>query len=93
MFTADRVANKWFVVYMQKNGAGVSRLGVVASKKTMPKAVSRNYAKRLAREVFRRSFPADSAWDVVVRARKQLDPQTSREGRAALEQLFRSIQK
>lgn len=93
MLDADSMANKWFVVYAQKNAAGVSRLGVVAGKRIMPTAVSRNFAKRLVREVFRRNFPADIAWDVVVRARRQLGSETSAEGRLALQQLLQAVQK
>ncbi|MBI5658022.1 MAG: ribonuclease P protein component [Nitrosomonadales bacterium] len=93
MLGAGSMANKWFVVYAQKNAAGISRLGVVAGKRIMPTAVSRNFAKRLVREVFRRNFPADFAWDVVVRARRQLGPETSAEGRLALQQLLQAMQK
>ena len=92
MFHADCITNKWFVVYVQKNEVGISRLGVVASKRVMPKAVSRNFAKRLVREAFRRSFSADRALDVVVRARRQLSPETSMEGRLALAQLLQAVQ-
>jgi ribonuclease P protein component len=93
MFDADSIANKWFVVYAQRNRVGVSRLGVVASKRIMPTAVSRNFAKRLIREVFRRNFLADNTLDVVVRARRQLHPETSTEGRLALKQLLQAVQK
>ena len=92
MFHADCITNKWFVVYVQKNEVGISRLGVVASKRVMPTAVSRNFAKRLVREAFRRSFSVDRALDVVVRARRQLSPETSLEGRQALAQLLQAVQ-
>ena len=92
MFRADCLINKWFVIYVQKNESGITRLGVVASKRIMPKAVSRNFTKRLIREVFRRSFSADYALDIVVRARRQLSPETSREGRLALAQLLQAVQ-
>lgn len=92
MLSAKSSANKWFVVYVRGNEGGTSRLGVVASKRIMPTAVSRNFTKRLVREVFRLNLSADSAWDVVVRARKQLGPNTSAEGRLALKQLLQAIQ-
>lgn len=92
MLAATSTANKWFVVYARRNEGGISRLGVVASKRIMPTAVSRNFTKRLVREVFRLSFSADCAWDVVVRARKQLGSNTSVEGRQALKQLLQAIQ-
>lgn len=86
------MANKWFVVYARISEAGVSRLGVVASKRIMPKAVSRNFTKRLIKEVFRCSLLADSTLDVVVRARRRLDPEYSAEGRLALKQLLQAVQ-
>lgn len=92
MFHADRLTNKWFVVYVQKNEEGIARLGVIASKRIMPKAVSRNFAKRLIRDIFRRSLSSDHALDVVVRAKRLLDPKTSKEGRLALVQLLQTVQ-
>ena len=59
----------------------------------MPKAVPRNFAKRLIRDVFRCFFSAEYALDVVVRAKRQLSPDTSREGRLALVHLFQAAQK
>ena len=92
MLHANCLTNKWFAIYVQKNEGGVARLGVIASKRIMPKAVSRNFAKRLIREVFRCSFSTNSALDVVVRARRQLNPETSKEGRLALAQLLQTVQ-
>jgi ribonuclease P protein component len=77
---------------MQSNGTGISRLGMIVSKRTMPKAVSRNFAKRLVREVFRRDSPAVGGWDVLVQARKQIGAGTSEEGRKALKQLLQAVQ-
>jgi len=91
-FCAKRLTNKWFVVYVRKNESGFARLGIVASKKTMPKAASRNYAKRLVREVFRREFSAASSVDIVVRARQQISAENSMEGHLALAQLLQAVQ-
>jgi len=91
-FCAKRLTNKWFAVYVRKNENGFARLGIVASKKTMPKAVSRNRAKRLIRDVFRREFPVDNAVDIVVRTKLKISPETLIEGRLALVQLFRIVQ-
>ena len=92
MLCAKCLTNKWFAIYVQKNEGGIARLGVIASKKIMPKAVSRNFAKRLIREVFRCSFSANNTLDVVVRAKRQLSPETSKEGRLALAQLLQAVQ-
>lgn len=91
-FRAERLTNKWFVVYVRKNESGFARLGIVASKRTMPKAVSRNLAKRLIREAFRRGFLAGCALDVIVRAKRQINPENSAEGRLALVQLLQAVQ-
>lgn len=91
-FCAKRLTNKWFAVYVRKNESGFARLGIVASKKTMPKAISRNFAKRLIREMFRREFPIGSAVDIVVRARQKISPENSVEGRLALAQLLQTAQ-
>ena len=91
-FRAERLTNKWFVVYVRKNESGFARLGIVASKRTIPKAVFRNLAKRLIREVFRRGFSAGCAIDIVVRANRQISPENSAEGRLALVQLLQAVQ-
>lgn len=88
---ANCLSNKWFTVYIRKNKNGFSRLGIIASKKNMPKAVSRNFAKRIIRDVFRLNFLASSSMDVVVRAKRQFNSETSIEGRQALLRLFQSI--
>jgi len=80
------------MIYVRENESGVARLGMVVSKKTMPKAVARNFAKRLVREVFRRNFPSEHALDVVVRARRQINPENAAEGRQALTQLLQAMQ-
>lgn len=87
------VSNPWFVVYFRKNDAGVSRLGVVVSKRTEPRAALRNFAKRLIRERFRRDFLASRGLDIVVRVRRQLNQGNSSVGREALLQLFGEVLK
>ncbi len=79
------------MVYVRNNESGFARLGMVVSKKTIPKAVARNFAKRLVREVFRCNFPSGQALDVVVRAKRQLDSENSAEGRQALVQLLQAM--
>jgi ribonuclease P protein component len=91
-FRANCRTNKWFAVYVRKNESKLSRLGIIASKRIMPKAVSRNFAKRLIRDVFRRNFSVECEFDVVVRVRRQLNPETSVEGRIALNDLLQTIQ-
>ena len=92
VFLAKRWTNKWFTIYVQKNESGFARLGIVASKKALPKAVSRNFAKRLIREMFRCEFPSERELDVVVRAKRQISSDSLIEGRRALAQLLKAIQ-
>ncbi len=88
---ADSLSNKWFTVYIRENESGYSRLGVIASKRSMPKAVSRNFAKRMIRNIFRLNFSVAYSVDIVVRAKRQFKSETSAEGRLALLQLFQSV--
>jgi ribonuclease P protein component len=93
VFRSERLINKWFIIHLRKNEIGYARLGMVVSKKAIPKAASRNFAKRLVRDAFRRNFPSDCALDIVVLARRQLNSDNSAEGRLSLMQLFKVMQK
>lgn len=84
--------NKWFVIYQRANEAGISRLGIVASKRVMPTAVARNLSKRVVRETFRQLFPAQIGLDVVVRVRRPVRREALAECREALAQLFTAVQ-
>lgn len=91
IFLSRKQTNKWFIVYVRKNEKGFSRLGIVASKKTMPKATSRNLVKRLIRETFRCGFQKGCALDVVVQAKRIINQENRAEGRLALEQLLQAV--
>ena len=72
--TGARVHGRFFTLLMAPGtGAGPTRLGIVASRK-FGDAVRRNRAKRLIREVFRRTIPvsARQGVDVVVMPRREL---------------------
>jgi ribonuclease P protein component len=51
------------------NNNGKARLGVIASKRCMSKAVTRNKCKRMVREIFRLHPLKDTSVDVVVQVR------------------------
>jgi ribonuclease P protein component len=65
-----RTKGRYLTILVAPNDAGMSRLGIVASRK-LGDAVRRNRAKRLIREVFRRNKIADG-FDVVVVPRREL---------------------
>lgn len=89
----NALTNKWFTIYVRDNAGDFTRLGMIVSKKIMPKAVSRNFTKRLIRNIFRINFVAPGAMDVVVRARKHINSENSQEGRHALTQLLHAVMK
>jgi ribonuclease P protein component len=91
VFRASRQTGDWFTVHVRKNELGYARLGIIASKKIMPRAVSRNYAKRLIRDAFRRNFPAELSLDIVVSARRAVGRENSGQIRTALMRLFSRV--
>jgi ribonuclease P protein component len=65
-----RVSGRFYTLFIQPNRLAVGRLGVAATRK-LGGAVIRNRAKRLVREVFRRSGIAPG-FDVIVVPRREL---------------------
>lgn len=68
-----RAHGRYLSIVAAPNQTGMSRLGIVASKK-LGNAVRRNRAKRLIREIFRRSIALSSGLgvDIVVIPRREL---------------------
>jgi ribonuclease P protein component len=69
---SHRTKSRYFTLLIAPNTAGPTRLGIVASRK-LGDAVRRNRAKRLIREIFRRTMRLPArAVDVVVIPRREL---------------------
>lgn len=57
-------------MFARPNGLTLARIGIIASKRVAPRAVDRNRAKRLVREVFRKLRHRLEGVDVVVELRR-----------------------
>lgn len=66
---AENIADKYIKVFFVRNKMDNARLGVVASKKILPRAVDRNHAKRVIREAFRQHQIKSRNLDMVVMVR------------------------
>lgn len=81
---SECLINKWFAVHLYKTVNNYARLGMVVSKRTIPKAVARNFAKRLIRECFRQNLSELPSQDFVIRIKRNLTRDNSLEARSAL---------
>jgi ribonuclease P protein component len=63
-------ADSAYTILARPNQLSGPRLGVIVSKKNIPKAVGRNRLKRIVRESFRTNKQFISAFDVVVICKK-----------------------
>lgn len=88
-----RVNGRLFQVYAKPNGGSRARLGVVSSKRMVPRSVDRNYGKRLAREVFRAEQGALGGIDLVLRPRAVVTRAASSAARAEISQLLHSARR
>jgi ribonuclease P protein component len=88
---SESVLDEYYKVFFAQNQENHARLGIIASKKTLPSAADRNYVKRTIREAFRQHDIKAFKLDMVVMVRRACvrkgKPQTK-----ALEVLFSRIQ-
>ncbi|PJC03257.1 MAG: ribonuclease P protein component [Gallionellales bacterium CG_4_9_14_0_8_um_filter_55_61] len=64
------ISDNYFKIFFVPNNLQLARLGIVAAKKLMPRAVDRNLAKREIRQLFRVHKIKFVAIDIVVMVRK-----------------------
>jgi ribonuclease P protein component len=64
------VVNKFYKVFYKNNQCGNARLGIIAAKKSMKRAVDRNRCKRMIREAFRIHPIKNVQIDLVILVRK-----------------------
>jgi ribonuclease P protein component len=84
-----RISSDAFVLRAAQNGLPGARLGLIASRKAARRAVDRNRAKRLAREVFRGERLQLPALDLVVQLKHDLRSSGNVSVRAELVRLMR----
>jgi len=85
------VSSRLYVVRVKPNNLSQARLGLIASRKALPRAVDRNRGKRLVREVFRQAQPDLMAMDIVVQLRAALVRQNNATARLDLLDLFSGL--
>jgi ribonuclease P protein component len=88
---AAAVARRLYIVRVLPKPDGPARLGIVASRKALRRAVDRNRAKRLVREAFRAAQSDLSALDVVVQVRSAWGRCSRAARRRELMAMFREI--
>jgi len=80
-----------FQVLVKRKRQGIARLGVVVNKKGTPRAVDRNYVKRLIREQFRIRKRDLVDMDIVIRVHGVVSKSHSRQARMELSDLLSKV--
>ncbi|MGH8660320.1 MAG: ribonuclease P protein component [Burkholderiales bacterium] len=81
-------ARRNFRLYVRPNGLSRARIGIIASRRVMPRAVDRNRMKRLVREVFRTLVERPAGVDIVVELRRRAPRGSSAAVRAELTRML-----
>jgi ribonuclease P protein component len=76
-----------FTIHAARNHFSFARLGIIVGKRTIQKAVGRNFLKRLIRETFRHQDGL-SGYDVLIRARRAVTRMESEVARLELTRLL-----
>lgn len=86
--TGAAARRRHFAVFARPNGLTFARIGIIASKRVAARAVDRNRAKRLVREVFRGMRHRLGGVDLVVELRRCPAPGFNAEAGAELARLL-----
>ena len=71
-----RVNSTSLLLLAKPNTLGFNRLGMIVSKKSIPKSVNRSKVKRRIRETFRKAVSVSiTGWDIVVVTRPKINSQ------------------
>ena len=91
-----RINSASLLLLAKPNTLGFNRLGMIVSKKSIPKSVQRSKIKRRIRETFRKAMSVSiTGWDIVVMTRPKINSQKDvtaylQDSFAALAEKFRS---
>lgn len=88
---AENISEKYFKIFFVFNGKQYARLGIIASKKTLPRAVDRNRVKRIIREAFRQHNIKQRKLDLIVLVARAYAQQRGAQGEN-LEMLFSRVE-
>ncbi len=86
--TGAAARRRYFTVYARPNTLSLARIGIIASKRVAARAVDRNRAKRLVREVFRKLRHRLGGVDLVVELRRCPAPGFNTEAGAEITRLL-----
>jgi len=76
-----RINSPSLLLLAKPNTLGFNRLGMIVSKKSIPKSVQRSKVKRRIRETFRKAAPISiTGWDIVVMTRPKINSQQNLSG-------------
>ncbi|MDE3401276.1 MAG: ribonuclease P protein component [Coxiella burnetii] len=89
----QRIIGRYYLLYYRENEIKHSRLGVVASKRNVRKAVWRNRVRRVVKEAFRIRKKDLPAFDIVVVAKASSVEADNKELYECINKLFTQLEK
>lgn len=89
----QRLIGRCYLLYYRENKVKYPRLGIVASKRKIKKAVSRNRIKRVVKEAFRMQKSRLPSFDVVVIAKLHSLEVDNQELYECIKKLFGKLKK